>query len=137
MGTNLMQVESESIVWLAGIRKVITEKHVLMFYQCTCTHTGPKINRKTMSVRHNSPHQYGHEHVGMVWYASLLPLVGGEGDDCLSVASLPTQREVHLLNMAYSYIMYMYNTHPARHQYMLHACTLYLYLHIAITIPSC
>ena len=45
----------------------------------------------------------------MVWYASLLPLVGGEGDDCLSVASLPTEREVHLINMSHLiYIQYMY-----------------------------
>ena len=58
--------------------------------------------------------QYGHEHVGMVWYESLLPLVGGEGDDCLSVASLPIEREVYLFNMAYT-----------------DTCTVYTRIHVA------
>ena len=63
----------------------------------------------------------------MVWYASLFPLVGGEGDDCLSVASLPTEREVHLLNISnLIYIQYVHVQYTPIHAHCTCTCTLIL-----------
>ena len=61
-----------------------------------------------MKPYHTGMYIHGHE---LVWMASLLPLVGGEGDDCLSVASLPTERDVHLLNMTYTDTLHITQRH--------------------------